>query len=547
MTMLIDRRTILKAGTLGLGLLAFPGAAQLLAARRFTHSVASGEPGPDRAMLWTRYVPAAGGSGRLDWQVAADPDFGRIVARGEAMASEEHDFCVKPVAGGLAPGRWYHYRFRDADGQFSPVGRTRTLPEGRVERFAFGLFSCANLPFGWFNAYAHAAARRDLDLMVHVGDYLYEYQAGHYPDPGQETPGRTIEPATEAIHLADYRLRYACYRADPDLQLLHRNFPMIAMWDDHESANDSWQGGAQNHQPETEGPWEARKAASVQAYREWLPVSDAPWAGYEIGDLATLFRPEERLLARTRQLNYAAALRGAADRDAALVRLRDGSWSDPAHTLLGAEQEAWLADALRRSVGRGAKWQVLAQQVVMGSLAMPREARQWAETGVDRRARGSLFTGLDASRVGLPFNLDSWDGYPAARARLLRSALDANANLVVLSGDSHNAWAFDLGLGGARAGVEFAGQSVTSSGYESELPHVSAHAVARAMVDRNPQLKWAETSRRGYVTLTLTPERATGEWLFLDTIRERSTRLAARHTMSVAPGANRFSRGRQSS
>ena len=438
---------------------------------------------------------------------------------------------------GLAPGRWYLLPLpRCGRADFSPVGRTRTLPEGPVDRFALGLFSCANLPFGFFNAYAHAAARRDLDLMVHVGDYLYEYQAGHYPDPGQETPGRTIAPATEIVHLADYRLRYACYRADPDLQQLHRMFPMVAMWDDHESANDSWQGGAQNHQPETEGPWEERKAASVRAYREWLPVSDAPWAGYEIGDLATLFRPEERLLARTRQLNYAAALRGATDRDAALVRLRDGPWSDPARTLMGAEQEAWLADALRRSVGRGAKWQVLAQQVVMGSRAMPREARQWVESGVDRRARAGLFTGLDASRVGLPFNLDSWDGYPAARARLLRSALDADANLVVLSGDSHNAWAFDLDLGGARAGVEFAGQSVTSSGYESELPHVSPHAVARALVDRNPQLKWAETSRRGYVTLTLTPERATGEWLFLDTIR------AALHPARRAPHNERGAR-----
>ena len=541
MTMMIDRRFILKAGTLGLGLLAFPGAAQLLAARGFTHGVASGEPGPDRAMLWTRYVPEAGASGRLDWQIAADPDFGRIVARGEATASEEHDHCVKPVAEGLSAGRWYFYRFRDSAGRLSPVGRTRTLPVGPVARFAFGLFSCANLPFGWFNAYAHAAGRRDLDLIVHVGDYLYEYQAGHYPDPGEETPGRTIEPATELVHLADYRLRYACYRADPDLQALHRMFPMIAMWDDHESANDSWEGGAQNHQPETEGPWSERKAAAMRAYREWLPVSDAPWAGYEIGDLATLLRPEERLLARTRQLNLAAALRGEPDRDAALARLRDGPWRDPAHTLMGAEQEAWLAAALRRSVGRGAKWQVLAQQVVMGDMRMPAEASDWIRSGVDGRTRAGLVNGLDAARAGLPFNLDNWGGYPAARARLLRASLDAHANLVVLSGDSHNAWAFDLALEGARAGIEFAGHSVSSSGYESELPRVHPHDVVRALVAGNPELKWAETSRRGYVAIELTPERASGEWLFMETIRRRSTRLAARHVMSAARGANRFS------
>ena len=355
MSMTMDRRTILKAGALGLGLMAVPGAAQLVAARGFTHNVASGEPGPRSVMLWTRYVPPAGRGGRLSWQVAADAGFGRILAHGEIEASEEHDFCVKPIADGLAPGRWYYYRFRDAAGHFSPVGRTRTLPEGPTARFALGLFSCSNLPFGWFNAYGHAAARRDLDLMVHVGDYLYEYQQGHYPDPGEETPGRILAPATEIVHLADYRLRYAAYRSDPDLQRLHQMFPMVAMWDDHESANDSWEGGAQNHQPDSEGPWAARKAAAVRAYREWLPVNEATWESYEIGDLASIFRPETRLTARSRQLTYAAALRGQSDRQAALTRFRDGPWQDPARTLMGAEQEAWLAQAMRASVRRGVR------------------------------------------------------------------------------------------------------------------------------------------------------------------------------------------------
>jgi alkaline phosphatase D len=274
---MIDRRLLLKAGTLGLGALAFPGATQLLAARGFTHNVASGEPRQHSVMLWTRYLPGPGESGRLSWQVSADPDFGRILADGVAEASEAHDFCVKPVAGGLAPGRWYYFRFRDARGRLSPVGRTRTLPEGAVPSFRLGLFSCSNLGFGWFNAYGHAAARRDIDLMVHVGDYLYEYQRGRYPTAAQAAAGRVIEPAGEILRLADYRLRYAAYRSDPDLQRLHQYFPMIAMWDDHETANDSWQNGAQNHTPATEGDWAERKAAGVRAYREWLPVSDDPW------------------------------------------------------------------------------------------------------------------------------------------------------------------------------------------------------------------------------------------------------------------------------
>ena len=491
-------------------------------------------------MLWTRYVPPAGRGGRLSWQVAADAGFGRILAHGEAEASEEHDFCVKAVAEGLAPGRWYYYRFRDGAGHFSPVGRTRTLPEGPTARFALGLFSCANLPFGYFNAYGHAAARRDLDLMVHVGDYLYEYQQGHYPDPGEETPGRLLLPATEIVHLADYRLRYATYRSDPDLQRLHQMFPMVAMWDDHETANDSWEGGAQNHQPDGEGPWAARKAAAVRAYREWLPVNEAAWESYEIGDLASIFRPETRLTARSRQLTYAAALRGQSDRQAALTRFRDGPWQDPARTLMGAEQEAWLAQAMRASVRRGARWQVLAQQVVMGNAALPPEVPGWLGADATAATRGQIATLVEAGRLGMPFNLDNWDGYPAARARLLSGALDANANLVVLSGDSHNAWAFDLDLEGRAAGIEIAGQSVTSSGYESELPHAPPAALARAAIARNPQLKWAELSRRGYATVTLTPDRAAAEWLFLDTVRRRSTRIAARHTMSAIHGANRF-------
>jgi len=539
-TLALDRRLLLKAGTLGLGALAVPGAAQLLAARGFTHDVASGEPRADSVMLWTRYVPASGDAARLEYQLSARPDFGSFVARGVVTAEAGHDWCVKPVAGGLEHGRVWFYRFVDSAGTFSPVGRTRTLPEGPLDRYRIGIFSCANLAFGWFNAYAHAAGRDDLDLMLHLGDYLYEYERGKYPAAAEALAGRLIEPAGEIVALADYRLRHAAYRSDPDLQRLHRRFPMIMMWDDHETANDSWRDGAQNHQPETEGSWAARKAAAIRAYREWLPVSENSWESYEIGDLATLFRPETRLAGRSRPLSIADATRGQADVAAALSAFRDGPWRDPERTLLGTEQESWLADGLRRSVRAGTKWQLLGQQVIMGSTRLPPEAAGWMAPDVDQRVRNAVEAGLVASRAGLPLNFDAWDGFPAARERLLRSALEADANLIVLSGDSHNAWAFDLGLDGTPAGVEYAGHSVTSSGYEAFLPRVRPDDIVRALVARNPQLQWADTSRRGYLTLELTPERATGEWLFLDTIRERSTTLAGRHRMSVERGTNRL-------
>jgi alkaline phosphatase D len=540
MTLDLDRRLLLKAGTLGLGALAVPGIAQLAAARGFTHGVASGEPRQRSVMLWTRHVPATGDRSLLAWKVSETSDFSRPVAEGTVEATAEHDWCVKPVALGLKPGRAYHYRFENLRGAAAIGGRTRTLPEGRTPNFTLGIFSCANLAFGWFNAYAHAAARGDLDLLVHLGDYYYEYHPGKYPSAGEAVPGRLLDPPHEAVALADYRLRHAAYRADPDLQRLHASAPMVMMWDDHETANDSWSGGAENHDPAREGSWVARKNAALRAYREWLPVSDNVWESYEIGDLATLFRPETRLTARSRPLEFGEALRRGEDLKQSLMRFRDGPWRDPKRTMMGSGQEALLAGGFRQSVRRGTRWQLLAQQTVMGSWALPAEARAWLRADAPAEVRQVTAVGAAAAEVGLPLNLDSWDGYPAARDRLLRSALDADANLVVLSGDSHNGWAFDLDLDGTPAGAEFAGMSVTSPGLEAYSPGIAPAEVVRAVRARNPALKWAELQRRGYLTLTLTRDRAVGEWLSLDTVRTRSTRLAARHSMRVSRGRYRF-------
>ena len=535
MTLLLDRRLLLKAASLGLGALAVPGVAQMAAARGFTHGVASGEPRQRSVMLWTRYVPG----GRVHWQVSLTEDFRRIVAEGDVSAEAERDCCVKPVATGLRPGTWYYYRFRDGRGSVSPVGRTRTLPEGRTSNFKLGIFSCANIAFGFFNAYAHAAARDDLDLAVHLGDYYYEYPNGTYPSARTALPGR-LHPDNEAVHLADYRLRHALYRSDPDLQRLHARLPMLLMWDDHETANNSWSGGAENHDPAKEGAWSARKIAALRAYREWLPVSDRSWESYEIGDLATLLRAETRLTARTQARTYEEILKGGGDMKSSLTRFRDNEWRDPAMTMMGSEQEAWLAAALRRSARKGTRWQVLAQQTLMGSLALPLEAKGWLRADAPAAVAKAVTAAAAASQVGLPLNLDSWDGYPAARDRLLRSALDADSNLLVLTGDSHNGWAYDLTVGGAPAGTEFAGQSVTSPGLESYRIDAASADLERALRARNPSLKWVDASRRGYLTLNLTPDRASGEWLSLDTVRARSTKLAATQSMDVVRGTRRF-------
>ncbi len=541
MTHLIDRRSLILGGSFGLGALVGAGAAgavEMLRASGFTHNVASGEPGPDSVLLWTRHVPAKGDDSVLTVEMSETPDFVKVVAGGGATARRASDYTAKVTVTGLAPGKWYYYRFIASDGTRSPVGRTRTLPVGPVSRFAMAVFSCANLPYGWFNAYGHAAARDDLDLIIHTGDYIYEYQRGYYPGVEQAIKGRLLEPANEAIHLADYRLRYACYRADADLQKLHQNFPMVAQWDDHEVANDAWKDGAENHSPD-EGDFAVRKAAAMQAYFEWMPVSGKLWTSYEIGDLATLFRPETRLTARSERLDIGQAAMQGDDIVAELMRLKD-RMADPARTLMGSEQESWLYDGLSRSVRNGTKWQVLTQQVVMGNLNMPKLPASMIDgLKVAPEVAMQLKASAAAAEVGLPVTLDSWGGFPAARARLLKAAQSADADLIVFSGDSHNAWAFDLAQDGKPAGVEFGGQSISSPGFESYLP-LPPQMVAQALGGASPEMKWADTSQRGYVAVEITPEKVNGEWVFMKTVAESSLATTNSTRMTTTRGRRTF-------
>lgn len=541
----LDRRALMLGGLLGAGLAAAPLSATM-AERGFTSGVASGEPSASSALLWTRFVSA--NPATLRWEVSDSIDFAGPVAEGEIAADPARDFCVRPIATGLEPGRWYYFRFVAPDGTASDIGRTRTLPQGRTERFRMAVFSCSNIGFGWFNAYAHAAAAGDFDCVLHLGDYIYEYAPGTYPSAKEVMAGRAVDPAREIVTLADYRARYAQYHRDPDLRRLRQLYPMIAVADDHESANDSWRDGAENHQPASEGPWDARKTASERARREWLPLSDEDWASYDIGDLATLFRLETRLTGRSQQFNLARILAGKTapeEVEAALTGFRDGTWRDPARTMIGADQQAWLDAGMTASRKAGRVWQVLVQQVVMASL---RSDADLAEEAI--RAGGlpdylvpRVRSGASASRAGLPMNMDAWDGYPAARERLFAATQAAGANLVSLAGDTHNAWASDLVHKGRAVGVEFAGQSVTSPGFESYFSSIAPNRLADALRRANSTLKLADTARRGYMAVELTRGAATCEYRFMGNVREkgagvvatqRVTALAGRRTLSVA-------------
>lgn len=534
-----DRRLLMKFSTLGLGALAVPGAAQVLArSRGFTHGVASGEPSTGSVLLWTRYI-GSGPETRLTAELSESLDFARPVAGGSVTASEARDYTAKLTVTGLAPGRWYYYRFVAPDGSMSPTGRTRTLPQGDVAQFNLGVFSCANMGFGLFHAYAHAAMAGDIDLAVHTGDYLYEYAVGGYPSRAQHLAGRAFLPETEIVQLADYRLRYASYRGDMALQRIHQSLPMLAQPDDHEFANDAWAGGAQNHDPASEGDWATRKAAALQAWHEWMPVSDAPWRSYDIGTLATIAMPETRVTGRMQQLELHPELLSEAERGAALARFRDTVWNAPDRTLMGMEQEAWLNRTIAESARSGTRWQVLAQQVIMGSILQPQDTASWFPANAPDYIMRRVQAGAAAAAAGLPFNLDAWDGYPAARSRLLSSAQSAGANLVTLSGDSHNGWAFDLSHEGRAAGVEFAGHSVTSGGFESYTP-VAPERVATALRTANPALKWVDTARRGYMKISLTPDRATSTWRLWDTVRTADSTMSGEATQTVEHGRNQL-------
>jgi alkaline phosphatase D len=460
----------------------------------FRHGVASGDPLSDRVILWTRVTAPDNATPQVSWELAADTGFKRIVSRGMVTTGAARDYTVKIDAGLLDPGTTYYYRFQ-AMGERSSIGRTRTLPASGARRVRLALVSCSNLPFGYFNVYARIAARPDLDAVLHLGDYIYEYQNGRY---GDGTPlGRIPEPDAEILALSDYRMRYAQYKRDPDLQEVHRQHPFIVVWDDHEFANNTWRDGAANHNPENnEGDWTLRRAAAVRAYLEWMPIREDRatrrvriYRTFSFGDLADLMMLDTRLVDRDEQ--------PAKREDIARI-------DDPARTLLGPAQEQWLAAELMESGRAGVPWQLLGQQVMFAPGSMPGAASA---------------------------STDNWDGYRPARTRVL-DALAAGQvrNVLVLTGDVHSSWAYDVPRdpwsgydplrGTGTAAVEIVTPAVTSPTGFGE-PEQAARRIETLLRDR-PHLKYVEGLHRGYVVLDVTRERAQADWFFVPTVTERT-------------------------
>ncbi|MEV6943649.1 alkaline phosphatase D family protein [Streptomyces sp. NPDC051172] len=504
------RRTVVKAAAAS-AVLAGPLAAALPAraaadAPAFLHGVASGDPLPDGILLWTRVTPTAEaipGSGlgpdtEVSWVVAKDKALTNIVAKGSTTASATSDHTVKADVRGLEPATDYWFRF-SAGPTDSPLARTRTAPaaDAAVPGLRFGVVTCANWEGGYFAAYRHLAARNDLDAWLHLGDYIYEYKSGEYAARG--TVVRPHAPANEIITLADYRTRHGKYKTDPDLQALHHKAPVVAIWDDHEFADNAWSGGAVNHTEGAEGTWTDRKAAAKQAYFEWMPVRPAiagtTYRRLRFGKLADLSLLDLRSF-RSQQASTGS-----------------GSVDDPDRTITGRAQLDWLKAGLKAS---DTTWRLVGNSVMIAPFIIGSLTADLLKP---------LAKLLSLPQDGLAVNTDQWDGYTDDRRELL-AHLTSNGigNTVFLTGDIHMAWANDVPVDAgtyplsASAATEFVVTSVTSDNLDDivKVPEGTVSAIASPIIKAaNRHVHWVDTDRHGYGVLDITAERAQMDYYVL--------------------------------
>jgi alkaline phosphatase D len=546
----------------------------------FRYGVASGDPLTDRVILWTHArIADSTETVNLRWQVATDATFASIVAWGRTTATLDHGFTVKVDATGLSAGTRYFYRFADNAGTVSVVGTTRTLPASNVSTVKFAVFSCSLYSAGYFNAY-DAAAKSDAEYAIHLGDYIYEYGSdpAKFGNADAVALGRVTAPANDIVTLDDYRTRYALYRSDASLQALHARMPFITIWDDHEFANNAYVGGAENHNSATQGEWSTRKNIAARVYHEWLPIrTDASgdllkiYRRFDFGKLLTLHMLDTRIEGRDRQYdNYG-------DADGGISRYVSGlsTGSDAAHRMISATQQSWLTDGIGNSA---AAWQFLGNQDIMARMWFPASVLQAQNTAFasptaeNQAAVGKSITDFltaKATRAAagasaltptqtalldsgtnprIPYNLDSWDGYPLSREAILQTVKAQGKQLVTLSGDSHNAWFANVTtLAGEKVGVEFAASSVTAPGFEAVglgalassldgsalVPQLGTAAIGAGLglVD---DLSYADTIRRGYLQVTVSSSEVKGEYVFVDTVQSKTYAASIGRTISVA-------------
>jgi alkaline phosphatase D len=448
----------------------------------FYHGVASGDPLDDRVILWTRVTPATDTVVSVSWKVATDTAFRNVVRQGQTTTDYTKDYTVKVDADGLQPGVTYYYYF-SALGRNSLIGRTRTIPGMQVSHLRFAVVSCSNYQMGYFNGYKRIAARNDVDAVLHLGDYIYEYPLYGYGYTA--AVGRGHRPTEEILTLDDYRIRHSFYKLDPDLRAAHQQTPFITIWDDHEIANNTWEHGAANHDSTTEGDFETRKQSAIRAYLEWMPIRHPDFTHnakiyrqFSFGTLANVLMLDTRVENRDKQAISAA----------------DPALQDTSRRLIGDVQRQWLFDKMDQSP---ATWQILGNQVM------------FSEEGP---------------------GLDTWTGYLAERQMVMDKfyAL-GHKNNVVLTGDTHRSWAWDIAdkpfdtahyqpfTGRYTAGVEIAAPSVASPNRDESSPGTSQEPTRQSLYNANPHLRYNDQDNHGYVMLDVTAGKLQADFFFVDT------------------------------
>ncbi|HCG5566275.1 TPA: alkaline phosphatase D family protein [Vibrio parahaemolyticus] len=509
----------------------------------FVHGVASGDPTQTQVIIWTRVTTAASYVD-VSWQVASDMEFLNVVQSGVFTTDTGRDFTVKVDVQNLNANSQYYYRFIVGE-MMSEVGQTQTLPEDGVEKASMAVVSCANYPAGYFHVYREILNQHEqspFDVVLHLGDYIYEYGAGGYASEDAAALGREPSKGTECITLDDYRKRYAQYRQDADLQALHAKLPMIAVWDDHELANDTWKNGAENHQDD-EGSFIDRRAAAAAAWTEWLPVRENTFSNmliyrqFSFGNLVNLMMLDTRLVGRDKPLDYFSLNAPTMEAIGGLVAQSRSADRE----LLGTEQLAWLMNEFNT---HDAKWNVLGQQVLMSRMELPssvmtamfqlftstEEKKTEALLAVNTAITGYL-ADPSADPISLPYNLDAWDGYYVEREKVYQLAKASSGNFVCLAGDTHNAWASELkDVSNNPIGVEFATSSVSSPGLEEYL---ALDPVAIAQMEYTlphlvSELQWADIKQRGFMRVTFTADAAQSTWYLVSTIKDKKYQVTTK-------------------
>lgn len=530
----ITRRGAIAAATAAAGLTAscssghkttaFTASTEVLTGT-FKLGIASGDPRADSVVIWTHISPRNPRDANVEvtWAMSISPDMSNPVLTGADVAKRANDWTFKAIPTGLDAGLIYYYQFT-CEGQKSPIGRTRTLPVGHVDKLRFAIVSCANWQHGFFNVYDHIAKSGDFDAMLHLGDYLYEYGTDNANEDMKEA-GRLHQPPHEILTLQDYRIRHAQYRSDPNLQAASANMPLIPIWDDHESSNDSWKDGAENHQDD-EGDWNDRKQVALRAYFEWMPVRP-PEAGqarsafyrdYKWGDLMRMFVWETRLFARGEPVLVEdhfdlIASEGGAE------KFKETILKDPNRDMLGRVQQDAVVKSMAASKSAQETWRVIANQIVLGRLTTPDLNPYVSEESIAsiEEQWPPIRQFVELSKYRLPIYPDSWDGYPVARDALFDALDEKGVNdLIVLTGDAHEYWANSLTKAdGTPMGVELGTSSVSSETLEAFMGD-AVKDYALLITRSNSDVCYYNAETRGYIDFTLTPKKGHARFMAVD-------------------------------